>query len=153
MALKEAEIAFEQDEVPIGCVIVKDDMVLACGHNLKQQLNSSLAHAEIVCINEACNKINSKYLDGCDLYVSLEPCMMCTGVIELSRIRRLYYGTSDPKGGAVKTLVDIKSIPHLNTYPKEIIPDILHDECAEILTSFFKEKRRIRKLLKKEQNH
>ena len=152
-ALKEAYKAQKKDEVPIGAVIVKDDVIIARAHNLKEQKQKATAHAEVLVIEKADKKLGTWCLKDCDLYVTLEPCMMCTGVIELSRIRRLYYGTSDPKGGAVKTLVDIKSIPHLNTYPKEIIPDILHDECAEILTSFFKEKRRIKKLLKKEQKH
>ena len=140
MALKEAEIAFEQDEVPIGCVIVKDDMVLACGHNLKQQLNSSLAHAEIVCINEACNKINSKYLDGCDLYVSLETCMMCMGAIIQSRIANVYYAASDPKGGFCHSVIHVNEIRNLNHYPK-LYEGYMKEDSARLLKLFFKMKR------------
>ena len=152
-ALKEAFKAKEKDEVPIGAVIVRDDQIIARAHNMKERKQKATAHAEVLVIEKAEKKLGTWCLQDCDLYVTLEPCMMCTGAIALSRIRRLYYGTSDPKGGTIHTLVDIKSIPHLNTYPKEIIPDVMHDECAEILTSFFKEKRRIRKLLKKEQKH
>ena len=152
-ALKEAVKAKEKDEVPVGAVIVKDDVIIARAHNLKEKKQKATAHAEVLVIEKAEKKLGTWCLQDCDLYVTLEPCLMCTGAIQLSRIRKLYFGTSDPKGGTVRTLINIKTIPHLNTYPKEIITDILHDECAEILTSFFKEKRRIRKLLKKEQNH
>ena len=152
-AIKQAKKAEKLGEVPIGCVIVYEDKIIGRGYNRRMTDKSTLSHAEIKAIKKACKVIGDWRLEGCTLYVTLEPCMMCTGAIALSRIRRLYYGTSDPKGGTIHTLVDIKSIPHLNTYPKEIIPDVMHDECAEILTSFFKEKRRIRKLLKKEQKH
>lgn len=151
-ALKEARKAEKLDEVPIGAVIVKDDVIIARAHNLKKKKQKATAHAEVLAIEKAEKKLGTWCLQDCDLYVTLEPCMMCTGAIALSRIRTLYYGTSDPKGGTVRTLVDIKSIPHLNTYPKEIVSDILHDECAEILTSFFREKRRIKKLLRKPEN-
>ena len=152
IALKEAEKARTEDEVPVGAVIVKDDLIIARAHNMKESRQMATAHAEVLVIQKAARKLKTWNLQDCDLYVTLEPCMMCTGTIELSRINRLYYGTSDPKGGCVRTLVNIKETPHLNTYPKEIIPDILHDECADILTSFFKEKRRIKKLLRKAKN-
>lgn len=152
IALKEAKKASIEDEVPVGAVIVKNDQIIAKAHNMKESKQMATAHAEVLVIQKASRKLKTWNLQDCDLYVTLEPCMMCTGSIELARINRLYYGTSDPKGGCVRTLVNIKEIPHLNTYPKEIIPDILHDECAEILTAFFKEKRRIKKLLRKAKN-
>lgn len=145
IALKEAEKARTEDEVPVGAVIVKDDQIIARAHNMKESRQMATAHAEVLVIQKASRKLKTWNLQDCDLYVTLEPCMMCTGTIELARIKRLYYGTSDPKGGCVRTLVNIKETPHLNTYPKEIISDILRNECADILTSFFKEKRRIKK--------
>lgn len=151
-ALREAEKAKNEDEVPVGAVIVKDNHIIARAHNMKESKQIATAHAEVLVIQKASRKLKTWNLQDCDLYVTLEPCMMCTGSIELSRINKLYYGTSDPKGGCVKTLVDIKNTPHLNIYPKEIVSNVLHDECAEILTSFFKEKRRIKKLLRKANN-
>lgn len=153
IALKEAKKAKEEDEVPVGAVIVKDDCIIAKAHNLKETKQLATAHAEVLAIQKASRKLKTWNLQDCDLYVTLEPCMMCTGTIELARIRRLFYGTADPKGGCVKSLVNIKDISHLNTYPKEIITDVMHDECSEILTSFFKEKRRIKKLLRKVKNN
>lgn len=102
-ALKQAARAKEKDEVPVGAVIVKDDVIIARAHNLKEHKQKATAHAEVLAIEKATKKLGTWCLQDCDLYVTLEPCMMCTGAIELSRIRRLYYGTSDPKGGAVRT--------------------------------------------------
>lgn len=146
LALEEAKKAKAIDEVPIGAVIVKDGEVIASGFNMKEHLNQANAHAEFLAMMEAEKKLNTWCLDECDLYVTLEPCMMCTGMLQQSRIRRLYYGTSDPKGGTVESLVHIKSIPRLNVYPKEIYTGILQDECAQILKDFFREKREQKKL-------
>jgi len=149
-ALKEAAKARELDEVPVGAVIVKDGIILARAHNLREKTQMASAHAELLAIQKASKKLGTWCLEDCDLYVTLEPCLMCTGAIELSRIHALYYGTSDPKGGTVDTLIQVKKIPHLNTYPKEIHPGILQEECAEILSSFFREKRKLNKLKKAE---
>ncbi len=142
LALKEAEKARKIDEVPVGCVIVRNGEVIAKGHNLREKKQQAFAHAEMVAITKASKKLGTWCLDDCDLYVTLEPCMMCTGVIGLSRINHLYYGTPDPKGGTIDTLVQVKTIPHLKTYPRVVTSGILQPECAEILTTFFREKRK-----------
>ena len=141
-ALNEANKAKTLDEVPVGAVIVCDGRIIARAHNLREKTQMASAHAELLAIQKASKKLGTWCLENCDLYVTLEPCLMCTGAIELSRIHALYYGTSDPKGGTVDTLIQVKKIPHLNTYPKEIHPGILQEECAEILSSFFREKRK-----------
>lgn len=142
LALQEANYAKEIDEVPIGAVIVKDGEVISTAHNMKEHDQQASSHAEVLAIQQATKKLGTWCLEGCDLYVTLEPCMMCTGLIELSRIRRLYYGCDDPKGGCVESLINIKQIHHLNTYPKEIYSGLLSDECSKILKEFFQEKRR-----------
>ncbi len=141
LALKEAQKARDMDEVPVGAVIVRDGKVIARAHNLKEKKKQAYAHAEFLAIQKATKKLGTWCLDECDLYVTLEPCMMCTGSIILSRIRNLYYGTTDPKGGCTDTLIQIKTIKPLNHHPN-ITSGILREECAEILTSFFREKRK-----------
>ena len=98
-ALKEAKKAELIDEVPIGCVIVKDDKIIARGHNQRETNQSPIGHAEIIAINKASKKLKSWRLEGCDIYVTLEPCIMCSGAIIQSRISKVYYGAFDPKGG------------------------------------------------------
>lgn len=148
LALQEAQKAKEIDEVPIGAVIVRNDKVIAKAHNLKEKNQIVTAHAEILAIQKASEKLGTWCLQDCDLYVTLEPCMMCTGAVELARINRLYYGTSDPKGGCTETLIHVKQIPHLNVYPKEIHAGILQKECSDILKEFFREKRKQKKGMK-----
>lgn len=145
LALKEAEKAREANEVPVGAVIVRDGKVIARAHNLKERKMQASAHAEMLAIQKASRKLNNYYLNDCDLYVTLEPCMMCTGAIILSRVRTLYYGTKDPKGGCTDSLIQVKTIPHLNHHP-QIVSGIRQPECAKILTDFFREKRRISRL-------
>lgn len=152
MALKEAEKARDIDEVPIGAVIVQNGEVIAKAHNFKEKNQVVTAHAEVLAIQKASRKLGTWCLQDCDLYVTLEPCMMCTGAIELARIHRLYYGTTDPKGGCVNTLVNVKKIPHLNTYPKEIHAGILQNECSQILKDFFRKKREMKKALKQSES-
>lgn len=147
-ALKEAEKAKNIDEVPVGAIVVHHGEIIARAHNLRETTQMASAHAELLAVQKASKKLGTWCLADCDLYVTLEPCLMCTGVIELSRIHALYYGTSDPKGGAVDTLIQVKQIPHLNTYPKEIHAGVLKEECAEMLSSFFREKREKNKLEK-----
>ena len=101
LALKEAQKALFKDEVPIGCVIVKDDKVIARGYNLRESKKDVTKHAEIVAIEKACKKLNSWRLVDCEIYVTLEPCPMCAGAIYQARIKRLIFGADDPKGGAV----------------------------------------------------
>ncbi len=141
LALKEAQKAREMDEVPVGAVIVKDGEVIAKAHNLKEKKKQAYAHAEFLAIEKAGKKLGTWCLDECDLYVTLEPCMMCMGNIILSRVRNLYYGTPDPKGGMVHSLIDIGQIRGLNHHPK-ITSGILREECSTILSDFFREKRK-----------
>lgn len=140
LAFKEAQKAFQEDEVPVGCVIVKDEKVLAKAHNKKEKKNSALFHAEIECINKATKKLNNWNLKGCEMYVTLEPCMMCTGAIINSRIDKVCFGCKDPKGGSLVSNIKIKDIKMLNHYP-EIEEGIMEKECSEILKQFFKNKR------------
>ncbi|MBR4162177.1 MAG: tRNA adenosine(34) deaminase TadA [Solobacterium sp.] len=147
IALKEAEKAAKIDEVPIGCVIVKDGEVISKAHNMKEHQQLSTSHAEILAIQKASRKLNTWNLKDCDLYVTLEPCMMCTGSIILSRIHAIYYGTNDPKGGCVNTLIDINQIKKINHHPN-IYSGILKEECSEILSSFFRQKRMQKKDIK-----
>lgn len=139
-AIKQALVAKSKDEVPIGCVIVKDDQIIARGYNKRETLNQSIAHAEIIAIQKACRKLDSWRLEGCDLYVTLEPCPMCAGAIIQSRIEHVYYGAYDFKGGSVETcthLFDVKEYNHHPSYEG----GILREECAQLLKDFFKEKR------------
>ncbi len=140
IALKEAEKARDKDEVPIGCVIVFNDRIIARGHNHKVRKNLSTAHAEIEAINKASKKLGTWHLDGCEMYVTLEPCLMCAGAIVNSRIAKVYYGAKDPKGGAIDTNLKLISIKNINHYP-ESEAGILEDECSRILKDFFKTKR------------
>ena len=139
IALNEAKIAFKEDEVPVGCVIVKDDKVIAKAHNKKEKKNCALFHAEIECINKATKKLDNWNLVGCKMYVTLEPCMMCTGAIINSRISEVYFGTRDPKGGALVSNIELNKIKNLNHYPK--IVELESEECSKILKDFFKNKR------------
>ena len=144
IALKEAEEAETIDEVPVGAIIVKDGKVISKAHNLKEKKKLSNAHAEMIAIEKASKKLGNYYLADCDLYVTLEPCMMCSGNIILSRIRHIYYGTKDPKGGCIDSLIKINEIERLNHHP-QITSGILQEECATILKKFFKRKREEKK--------
>lgn len=144
LALSEARKAEEIDEVPVGAIIVKDEKVIARAHNLKEKKKLSYAHAEMLAIQKASKKLDSYYLKDCDMYVTLEPCMMCTGNLILSRIRHIYYGTKDPKGGCIESLIDLSSMTRLNHHPA-ITSGILQEECASILKEFFRKKRQLKK--------
>ena len=141
IALKEAKKAALLDEVPVGCVIVKDGVVLAKAHNKKEKKQNATAHAEIEAIAKASKKLNNWYLDGCDVYVTLEPCPMCAGAILNSRIERLVFGAFDPKGGAAGTIVNLLEDARFN-HKVEIISGVLEEDCKEILQSFFKSLRK-----------
>ncbi len=141
-ALAEAAIAKELDEVPVGAVIVRGGEIIARAHNLREHIRQANAHAEMLAIQQASEFLGTWSLDDCELYVTLEPCMMCIGVMNLARIGKLVYGTEDPKGGAVDSLIQIKTIRHLNAWPKEIQSGVLREECSSILTEFFREKRK-----------
>ena len=140
-ALKEAFKASQIDEVPIGCVIVKDNKIIARGHNKREIKNDVTSHAEMEAIRKANKKLNSWRLVDCDLYVTIEPCIMCMGAIYQSHIRKIYYGAPDPKGGAVNSSINFKEIKNLNHYP-EIEGGVLREECSQIIKDYFKNKRK-----------
>ena len=139
-ALKEAKKAELIDEVPIGCVIVKDDKIIARGHNQREAKQSPIGHAEIIAINKASKKLKSWRLEGCDIYVTLEPCIMCSGAIIQSRINKVYYGASDPKGGALGSSINVLEANNINHRPK-VVSGILKEECSSIITNKKKKKR------------
>ena len=141
LALKEAQKAVFEDETPIGCVIVKDDKVIARGHNKREGKNLVTSHAEIEAITKANKKLKSWRLVDCDLYVTVEPCIMCTGAIIQSRIRNVYCGTKDPKGGALGSSINVLEAHNINHRPN-IIGGILEEECAIIIKNYFKSKRK-----------
>ena len=134
MALQEAEAAKDLNEVPIGCVIVMNDRVIARGHNLTEQLNDVTAHAEMQAITSAANFLGGKYLKDCTMYVTLEPCVMCAGALAWSQISNVVIGARDEKRGFINK--------NLQLHPKtEIITGILENECSVLVKAFFKEKR------------
>jgi len=139
-ALKEAKKAYKKDETPVGAVIVKDGKVIARGHNEKELKNDPTLHAEISAIRKACKKLNSWRLNDCDMYVTLEPCAMCAGAIIQARVGRLFIGTTDPKAGAVGSVVDILGVDKFN-HRVEVSYGLLMEECSKILKDFFKELR------------
>ncbi|MBR2533994.1 MAG: nucleoside deaminase [Erysipelotrichaceae bacterium] len=139
-AYKEAQKAFEEDEVPVGCVITKDGKIIARAHNRKEKKNCALFHAEIECIQKAARKLDNWNLKGCEIYVTLEPCMMCTGALINSRIDRIVYGCEDPKGGALVSNIRLQDVRLLNHYP-QIQGGVMEKECSELLKKFFKNKR------------
>ena len=140
IALKEAQKAVILDEVPVGAIIVKDDKIIARGHNLREKSNDPTSHAEINAIRKASKKLNSWRLEGTTIYVTVEPCSMCAGAILQSRIAKVVYGTTDPKGGAIESSLELFKAKNINHHP-EIVGDILKEECSSIITSYFKSKR------------
>lgn len=140
LALAQAELAFQRDEVPIGCVVVHRGRVIGSGHNLRENARVATAHAELLAIERASLKLGGWRLTDCDLYVTIEPCAMCAGLIYQARIRRLIYGAPDPKGGACGSAMNILSNPHIN-HRVSVTSGVLAAECAQILQRFFKQKR------------
>lgn len=139
LALEEAKKARDKGEVPVGAVIVKDGKVISKAHNLRETLKDSTAHAEILAIREACHKLNNWRLNGCEIYVTLEPCPMCAGAILQSRISKIYIGTFDERTGASGSVVNILQNPNLNHFLQVIWEN--DEECSKILTEFFKDRR------------
>ena len=138
-AIKEAQISEKLDEVPVGAVIVKDNEIIARGYNLKETLKDCTAHAEIIAIREAAQKLGSWRLSGCDLYVTLEPCVMCAGAILNSRIKRVFIGTYDSTAGACGSVINVLQNDSLSKWTEIIW--LYNKECSEILTNYFKMKR------------
>ena len=144
LALREAEQAFREDEVPVGAVIVHEGRIVASAHNQREQLHDPTAHAEMIAITQAAESLRSWRLDGCTLYVTLEPCPMCAGAVLLARIPWLVYGATDPKAGAVDSLFHLLNDSRLN-HRVQVIPNMLADRCGEILSRFFQGKRQLGK--------
>jgi tRNA(adenine34) deaminase len=140
-ALREAHASLVRDEVPVGCVIVHDGLVIGRGHNQVESLHDATAHAEIVAIGAASNALGSWRLSDCTLYVTLEPCAMCAGAIVLARLGRLVYGAADPKAGACGSVLDVIGEPRLN-HRVPVTREILGEECGELLREFFRKRRR-----------
>lgn len=141
-ALFLSKCAEKHEDVPVGAVVVYNGEIIAEGQNKREKDNNSLAHAEIEAINEACRVRGSKYLDGCTLYVTLEPCPMCAGAIINSRIDRVIFGAYDDKAGCFGTLTDFNRLPF--NHKPEIIGGYMEEECKKVLTDFF-EKIRLEK--------
>ena len=136
LALRQAERAFEEEEVPVGAVLVKDGQIVGRGYNQNEKLNDPTAHAEIIAITAAANTLGEKRLEGCTLYVTLEPCVMCAGAIVLARIPVLVFGAYDPKAGACGTLYNVVEDTRLN-HRVHVIPGVLDDRSSALLKSFF----------------
>ena len=134
-ALAEAKKAKVKGEVPVGAVIVKNGKIVARGHNLRVEKQNALSHAEIECINEACKVLGTWRLEGCEMYVTLEPCPMCTGAIINSRISTHVFGAFDSKAGCIDSVINLCDYP-FNHRP-EIYGGIMEDECKEILSEYF----------------
>ena len=139
-ALKEAKKAYAIEEIPVGCVIVKDGKVIARGYNKRESLQDTTLHAEIIAIKKACKKLGTWRLEDCDLYVTLEPCPMCSGAIIQSRIKNLYFGAYDPKTGAAGSVLDLFS--YAFNHKVNVYKEIMIDECSKIIKDFFKELRK-----------
>ena len=139
-ALKQAKKAYAIGEVPIGCIIVCQDKIIGRGYNRRTIDKNTLAHAELLAIKKASKKMNDWRLEGCTMYVTLEPCQMCAGAIVQARIPKVYIGTMNPKAGCAGSLLNLLQFPSFN-HQVEIEKGILQDECAALLTGFFKEMR------------
>lgn len=137
-ALLEAEKAREEDEVPVGAVIVRDGQVIASAYNTREYGKNALYHAEIKAIDKACKALGGWRLVGCTMYVTLEPCPMCAGAIVNARVERVVFGAPDHKAGAFGTMLNLTDYP---LFKPQITGGVLAEECAKILTDFFKEKR------------
>lgn len=139
-AIDQAKIAEENGDIPVGCVIVYKDKIIAKAYNQREQLQDPTAHAEIIALTQASAALGNWHLDECTVYVTLEPCPMCAGALVLARIDRLVYGCDDPKTGAVKSLYNITTDYRLN-HKIKITSAVLPDQCSNLLKNFFKNRR------------
>lgn len=142
-AIRQAKLAEQIGEVPIGAIVVRDGVVVGAGYNVRETTHDPTAHAEMVAIRQASETLGAWRLLGCTLYVTLEPCPMCAGAILQSRVERVVYGTSDPKAGCVGTLMDLLQDQRFN-HVTEWTAGVLRDDCAALLTDFFR-RLRVRK--------
>ncbi len=147
-AIEQAKAAQDSNEVPIGAVIVKDGEIIARAHNLRETNQSATAHAEILAIQNACEKLGTWRLEGATLYVTLEPCPMCAGAILMSRVDRVVYGANDPKAGCAGTFMNLLDDSRFN-HQCEVVSGICEEECGNLLTTFFRGLRDKKKLAKR----
>ena len=147
-AIIEAKKAEELEEVPIGAVLVLDGEIIARAHNLRESDQNAIAHAELLAIDQACKHLGTWRLENAVLYVTLEPCPMCSGAIILSRIKRVVYGASDPKGGCAGTLMNLLQDERFN-HQSEVVAGMLETECGAMLSDFFRKIRARQKQAKK----
>ena len=144
-ALKQAQIAFDEDEVPIGAIVVMNNKIVAKAYNQVEKLNDATAHAEIIALTSAFGSMGSKYLPDATLYVTVEPCLMCTGALYWSKIKRIVYGASDVKSGGLRFFTDEDGLIKPEVWPfhpkAELVKGILENECASLMKTFFKNKR------------
>lgn len=141
IALEQARRAAELGEVPVGALVIKDGEILGSGHNRNLLDNDPTAHAEIVALRQAAARFGNHRLVGCEMVATIEPCAMCAGAMIHARLARLVYGASDPKAGAAGSVLDVLNHPRLN-HKMQITPGVLDDKCADLLRSFFREKRK-----------
>ncbi len=146
-AIKQAKKAYALGEVPIGCVIVYEEKIIARGYNRRVTDKNTLSHAELNAIKKASKKLGDWRLDGCEMYITLEPCQMCSGAIVQSRIKKVYAGCMNPKAGCAGSILNLLNIPQFN-HQVEFEQDILKDECSSMLSNYFKEMREKKKRLK-----
>ncbi|HWI66326.1 MAG TPA: tRNA adenosine(34) deaminase TadA [Symbiobacteriaceae bacterium] len=140
-ALREAEQAAAEGEVPIGCVVVRDGIIVARAHNLREMAHDATAHAEVLAIRQAGQQLGGWRLSGCTLYVTVEPCPMCAGALVQSRVDHLVYGAADPKGWADRNLLEIVQNPGLN-HRMEVTGGVLAEESSRVMKAFFKARRK-----------
>ena len=143
LAIREASLAAERGEIPVGAVIVRDGEVIAKGSNRREEKKSAISHAEIEAIEEACRVLGDWRLDGCEMYVTLEPCPMCTGAIINSRISTVVFGAYDSRSGSMDSVINLCDYPYESR--PEIYGGICEDDCKKLLTDFFKAVREIEK--------
>ncbi|MEH7114334.1 tRNA adenosine(34) deaminase TadA [Neobacillus niacini] len=148
-AINEARKAESLAEVPIGAIIIMDGKVISRAHNLRETNQNAVAHAELLAIEQACQETGSWRLENATLYVTLEPCAMCSGAIILSRVKRVVYGAADPKGGCAGTFMNLLQDQRFN-HQCEVVSGVLEAECGQLLSDFFRQLREKRKLAKKQ---
>jgi len=151
LAIEEANKAEQILEVPIGAILVHEGKVIAAAHNLRETEQRSVAHAELLAIDEACKNLETWRLDESTLYVTLEPCAMCAGAIVLSRVKRVVFGAYDPKGGCAGTLMNLLQFEKFN-HQAEVVGGVLEEECGMLLTKFFRSLRQRKKEEKQQKN-
>ncbi len=145
-AIRQAKMAAADDEVPVGAVIVYERKIIAQAHNQIETLKDPTAHAEMIAITQATNYLSSKWLQECTLYVTIEPCSMCTGALVLARLSRVCFGAREPKTGACGSVINIANHKSLN-HRMEVKGGILAEECSSVVSDFFKEKRKANRIL------